>query len=182
MKTRQIALLLATVLFATAAYAGDQEHQKIEIKVISDDGDGETHLSLDSEELGFNLRDMQVGENRSVVDKDGRTILVTRKEDGFTFGVDGKTIDMPMFGAHGERHENYDVHVMHDGMAHERHMAMMAEDGVMVVSGNEIDAATQELIRNALNAAGYESVHFASGHEGGPHQVRMIKEVVKVGE
>ena len=74
MKTRQIALLLATVLFATAAYAGDQEHQKIEIKVISDDGDGETHLSLDSEELGFNLRDVSFAETRADIQMDHQLI------------------------------------------------------------------------------------------------------------
>lgn len=179
MNTRQIALLLATVLFAATAYAGDKDHQKIQIKVVSDDGDGETQLTLDTDELGFSLRDMQVGENRSVVDKEGRTILITRKEDSYAFDVDGKTIDMPLFGAHGEHHKNVDVRVIHDGMPHK---AMMDGKGVVIISGKEIDGATQEIIRNALTAAGHEEVHFADRHKGGPHQVRVVKEVVEVAE
>jgi len=177
MHARQIALLLATVLFAATAYAGDKEHQKIRIEMVSDDG--ETHLTLDTDDLGFKLRDMQLGENRSVVDKEGRTVLITRLEDGYSFDVDGKTIDMPLFGAHDEHHKNVDVRLMHDDM---RHKAMMDGEGVVIISGKEIDAATQEVIRSALTAAGHKEVHFADGHAGGPHQVRVVKEVVKVEE
>jgi hypothetical protein len=147
--------------------------------VISDEGDGETHLTLNSDDLGFNLRDMQVGENRSIVDKEGRPILITRLEDGFTFNVDGKTIDMPLPGAPGEHHKNFDVRVMHDGMPPH---PMMDADGVMVISGKEIDAATQEIIRNALEAAGHKNVRFAGRPEGGPHQLHVVKEVVEVEE
>lgn len=179
MNTRQIALLLATALFAATAYAGDNEHHKMRIEVVSDDGDGETRLTLDSDKLGFKLRDMQLGENRSVVDEEGRTVLITRLEDGYAFDVDGKTINMPLPGNHGEHHKNVDVRVMHDGMPHK---AMMDGEGVVIISGKEIDAATQEVIRNALTAAGHEEVHFADGHKGGPHQVRVVKEVVEVEE
>jgi hypothetical protein len=186
MSTRQIALLLATVIFAAAAYAGDKEHQKMEIKVISEDGDGETHLTLDSDDLDFDLHEMQVGENRSIIDKEGRTVLVTRKEDGYSFDIDGKTIDMPLIGPHGEKmewtfdgdhDEDVDIHVMHGGMGHP---PMMFDDGVMIISGKEIDAATQEIIRNALEATGHENVHFADRPEGGPHRVHVVKEVVEV--
>jgi len=45
---------------------------KMKIKVIADDGDGETYLTLDSDDLGFNLHDMAVGENRSIANKEGR--------------------------------------------------------------------------------------------------------------
>jgi len=179
MNTRQIALLLATVLFAATAYAGDNEHHKMRIEVVSDDGDGETRLTLDSDKLGFKLRDMQLGENRSVVDEEGRTVLITRLEDGYAFDVDGKTINMPLPGNHGEHHGNVDVRVVHDGMPHK---AMMDGEGVVIISGKEIDAATQEIIRNALTAAGHEEVHFADGHKGGPHQVRVVREVVEVEE
>jgi len=189
MTNKQIATVLATLLFATMAYAGDKDHQTMEIMVVSDDGDGPTHLMLDGD---LKLHDMQVGENRSIVDKQDRAILVTRNEDGYSFDVDGKTIEMPLFEAHGdamswtvdgEYGEDVDVRVMHGGV-HEAmpHMAMMAEEGVMIISGKEIDAATQQIIRAALEAAGHESVSFSGGSDGGPHRVHRIEQVVKIKE
>ncbi len=191
MNAKQIATLLATALFATAAYSGEKEHHKMEIKVTMDDGDGETHLILDSDDMGFMPHELQVGENRSIVDKEGRPILITRTEDGVSFEVDGKTIDMPaphegqgmrqVWVKEGDAVEgmDIDVHVLHDGMPPK---AMMKPDGVMIVSGKEIDAATQQLIRTTLESAGHENVHFADGHDGGPHQVHVLKKVVEVSE
>lgn len=187
MTGKQIATLLATALFATAAYAGEKGQHKMEIKVIADDGEGETHLTLDSADLGFNLHDLEVGENRSIVDKEGRPILITRTEDGFAFDVDGKTIDMPAFdGAHeagnvwvtkGDHMADVDVRVIRGGMPHKE---MMGDEGVVIFSGKEIDAATQQLIRTALESAGHENVHFAGGDEDGPHAVHVVKKVVEV--
>ena len=191
MNAKQIATLLATALFATAAYSGEKEHHKMEIKVITDDGDGATHLTLDSDDLGFNLHDLEVGENRSIVDKEGRAILVTRNEKGFTFDVDGKTIEMPAFGGHdGAKvwvskggmapHADIDVHVMHDGEAPNVMIEKMNAEGVMIFSGKEIDEATQQIIRIALESAGHENVHFAGGEDGGPHGVHVVKKVVEI--
>ena len=174
MNAKQTATLLATILFATAAYSGEQEHHKMEIKVIADDGDGATHLTLDSDELGFNLHDMQVGENRSIIDKEGRSILVTRTEENFSFNIDGKTIELPVFDGHGDGNvwaskvdhvEDIDVRVMHDA------------EGVMIFSGKEIDEATQQIIRTALESAGHENVQFAGGGDGGPHGVHVVRKV-----
>lgn len=166
MKFKQVAVLAATVLFATAAFSGDKVHQKMEIKVVSDDGSGESVVVLDSDTLGFDMHEMQVGENRSVVDKNGRAVLITRNEDGFALDVDGKTIDLPAIRRH------------HDGKvwAHQGGDPM-GKDGVLIFSGKEIDAATQELIRTTLATAGHNEVRFADGSEGGPHQVHVIKEI-----
>jgi len=188
MNVKQIATLLATVLFAAVAYAGEKGHRGVEVVVISDDSDGETRLMLDSDDLGFNLHDMQVGENRSIVDKDGRSILITRGEDSYSFDVDGKTIEMPLFDSNenmalwapdADHTSTVDVRVMHDGTAPN---VMIHDEGVMIFSGKEIDEATQKIIRTALESAGHESVHFAGGEEGGPHQVRVIKKVVEIEE
>jgi hypothetical protein len=184
MIAKQTATLLATVLFVTAAYSGEKQHHKMEIKVISDDG--ATHLTLDSDELGFNLHDMQVGENRSIVDKEGRSILVTRGEDNFSFNIDGKTIDLPVFGGHedgnvwvskGDYTSDIDVHVMHGGMAPD---VMFDDEAVMIFSGKTIDEATQQIIRTALESAGHENVRFAGGDVGGPHRVHVVKKFVEV--
>lgn len=165
MKIKQITLLAITSLFAVVAFAGDKSHHKMEIKVVSDDGDGETHVVLDSDDMDFDMHDMQVGENQSIVDKSGRPVLITRTEDGFALDVDGKTVEMPMIKA------------PHDRMAPR---AKMKSEGVMIISGKEIDEATQQVIRSALEAAGHESVHFAGGHDGGPHEVRVVTKVVEV--
>jgi hypothetical protein len=194
MTIKHIAVFTATLLFATAVFAGEDHHAKVEIKVISDDGDGNTHLVLDSDEMGFNLHDMQVGENQSVIDKEGRAVLITRTEDGFAFEVDGKTIDMPDITAPDANsvvvgdfefatETDVDVHVIrnHIGTPPAPH-AMAGMDGVMIVSGKKIDEATQQVIRIALETAGHESVHFAAGHGGGPHQVRVVSKVIEVSD
>jgi hypothetical protein len=186
MNAKQTATLLATILFATAAYSGEKEHHKMEIKVIADDGQGATHLTLDSDELGFNLHDMQLGENRSVVDKEGRSILVTRGEENFIFNIDGKEIEIPAFDGHDGSNvwvskvdfdEDIDMHVMHDGMAPD---VMFEAEGVMIFSGKAIDEATQQVIRTALESAGHENVNFSGGGEGGPHGVHVVSGAVEV--
>ncbi len=181
MNAKQIATLLATILFAAAAYAGEKQHHKMEIEVIMDDGDGETHLTLDSNDLGFNIEDMQVGENRSITDKAGRPILITRTEEGYSFDVDGKTIDMPAFGKHGVApHADVDVHMMHHGDAPNVMIETMDGEGVMIFSGKEIDDATQRIIRTALESAGHENVHFAGGDGNAPHGVHVVKKVIEI--
>ena len=194
MTFKQFAVFVVIGLFATTVWSGEESHQKIEIKVISDDGGDRTHFVLDSDELGFNLHDMQVGENQSVVDKEGRAVLITRTEDGFSFEVDGKTIQMPAFDGSHEKNVwvsngefapdvDVDVRVMHKGMRMHPGMAphaMMGDEGVMIISGKEIDAATQQVIRTALESAGHESVHFVGGGEGGLHQIHVIEKVVEV--
>lgn len=194
MKFKQFAVFVVIGLFASTVWSGEKAHQKIEVKVISDDGEGQTHLILDSDELGFNLHEMQVGENQSIVDKDGRAVLVTRNENGFSFDVDGKTIEMPAFdGLHennvwisdGGSAPEVDVQIRTLGGGMGRHhgmapRAMFAEEGVMIISGKKIDDATQQVIRTALESAGHESVHFAGGDEGGAHQIHVVKEMVEV--
>ena len=189
MKFKQLAVFVVIGLFATTVWSGEKAHHETKIAIIELDGGSETRIELDSDDLGFNLHDMQVGENRSIVDKEGRSILVTRGEENFTFEVDGKTIEMPAFEDHDGGNVwvskgdfapdvDFDVRVMHDGMAP---MAMGME-GVMIVSEKEIDEATQQIIRTALESAGHENVHFAGGHEGRPHQVHVIKKVVEVSD
>ncbi len=171
MRIKQLTMLAVIGLFATAVWSGEEMHHTMKIAIVEADGDSEIRIELDSDDLGFNLHEMQVGENRSIVDKEGRSILITRGEDNFTFDVDGKTIEMPLFDGHDGR-------VMHHGSGP---MAMGLE-GVMIVSEKEIDEATQQIIRTALESAGHEKVHFAGGHEGGPHRVHVIRKVVEVSD
>jgi hypothetical protein len=194
MTAKQIAILLAAVLFAGTAYSGDKHH-KMEIKVVEDDGDGETSVVIDSDDMGFKLHDLAVGETRNFVDKEGRPIEISRGDDGFSINVDGKTIDLPgidklhrVKGGHGKRKViigdgehavDMDVRVIRAGGPH---IEMMDGEGVMIFSAKEIDEATKQIIRTALESTGHEKVHFADGDEGGLHEVHVIKEVVKASD
>ena len=176
-----------------------QDQTRVQIEVISDDGDHDAvRIELDSDDMGFNLHDMQEGENRSIVDKDGRTILVTRNADGFSFNVDGKTIDMPLIasGHHGvviadaEHGENVDVRVMkHAGVGTPAHYGKVAMpvhmDGTMIMTGKPVDEATQQAIKSLLESAGHEGeVRFMDRerlHES-HKQVQVIEERIEISE
>lgn len=92
--------ILTLLGLATVAIASEEMRSKLAIAVIEDGGD-ELRLDLDSEDFGFNLHDMQLGENYAFVDEAGRNVLVTRTEAGFDFSIDGKSISMPAPGADG---------------------------------------------------------------------------------
>jgi len=186
MKISKIVLALAVLGLAVVALAGEEMRTNIAIAVV-DDSDGEVRIELDSDDLGFNLHDMQEGENRSIVDKSGRTILVTREADGFTFDVDGKTIKMPAFDGdhHGmvwvdaDHDEDIDVRVMKDASF----VTAGSMDGIMIMSGKPIDEATQQAITSLLESAGHGSDVRFIDHDGphsGPHGVHVIKKHVEI--
>ncbi len=126
MKFRNILLGMAIVGLAGNALAG-----------------GDVTIAINSEELGFNLHDMQEGENRSIIDESGRSVLVTRTADGFTFNIDGEIVEMPaLFGGYhamagSEDGEEVDVnmHVMHRAQIAGRHDL----NGTMIICGKPID-------------------------------------------
>lgn len=121
MKFKNLVSITAVLMLASAAFAGEEMHTKMKIAVVDGSDDGEVRVELDSDELGFDLHDMQVGENQSVVDASGRSILVTRETDGFLLNVDGKTIKLPALDGDHESvwvenidaDADVDVHVMH---------------------------------------------------------------------
>lgn len=115
--------VISLIAIGALGVALAQEEAHVKIVVATDDSDGESiHMQFDSDDVGFNLHDMQEGENQAFVDEVGRTILVTRQADGYTFDVEGKTIKMPLIdGDHkrmlhliGDHDENVEVHVEHD--------------------------------------------------------------------
>ena len=121
MKLSKIFTSLAMLGLVGLAIADDKP--RYDVEVIADDGHSEaTYINFNSDDVGFNLHDLQVGENQAIVDEQGRTILVTREADGFTFNVDGKSVSVSMFhGEHdvmtqvqGEDLANIDVEVIHE--------------------------------------------------------------------
>jgi len=185
MKLMKIVTMIAALGLAGLATGEEQVRTKIAI-AVADDSSEDVRIEFDSEDQGFNLHDMQEGENRSIVDKSGKTILVTRQADGFSFDVDGKTVDVPLFeGAHdksvwiadGAEHD-IDVHVMGDA----KFISSDEMGGVMVMSGKPIDEATQQAIKSLLESAGHGSdVNFINHeqHNGGEHHVKVVRKVVE---
>lgn len=172
---------VASLMLAAVAVADENIEMKIKIDIDDGSGGEPIFLSLDSETMGFALHDMQLGEIQSVVDESGRSILITRETDGIKFEVDGKTINMPLFGAEHEaiwiddgNFEDIDVQIHRIGglVGHE------GSDGIMIISGKAIDDATQESIRSLLLSSGHDDgVEFIDGGEmgGGIHKKIIIK-------
>ena len=160
MNFRKILLGALALGLAGSALADDNVAMKMSIAVV--DGAGEKNFTIDSDNLGFDLHDMQEGESRSIVDEAGQAILITRTSDGFSLNIDGETIDLPSFD--GESHggmmwsgegggSDVDVHVIHD-----TNVATMVEmDGTMIISAKPIDATTQQAIKDLLGTSGYSS-------------------------
>jgi hypothetical protein len=188
----KLLLSVVAVGLASAALAEDDVKMTMAIAVVDDDGGNERNFKINSDDLGFDLQEMQEGENRSIVDESGKNILVTRTSDGFSFNIDGETIDLPAL--HGEGHHGMvwvgdgdasevDVHVMHDTnvtMMHEMNDTMI--NNTMIISGKPIDAATQQAIRDLLGSSGYASeVSFIdrdAAHDGNV----IIKKVERIVE
>ncbi len=188
MKLWNISLVLVSLGLAFVALAGEEMKTRMAVAMVDGDSHGMVRLELDSDELGFNLHDMQEGENRSIVDKSGRNILVTREADGFRIDIDGKTIKMPLFDGkhHGpmwlgdEDFSDIDVHVMRNRSIASAH----GMNGVMIVSEKPIDEATQLAIKSMLESAGHGSeVRFidANGTHGSPHMIKVIEKKVELG-
>jgi hypothetical protein len=185
MKLIKIAVFAVSLLLAGVVSAGEEHQMKVRVVVADSDGGDEVRLNLDSDDLGFNLHDMQEGETRSIVDESGRSILITRGAKGFKFDVEGKTIEMPLFDS-GEGDlwvsdggvENVEVQVLRDA-------AFVSSDnleGVTILSSQPIDEVTRDGIKSLLGSSGHSGeVNFIDTSDGphGLHKVRVItKEVV----
>ena len=179
--------ILALVLPALAS-AGQEEDMHITI-AVDDPHSGEvTSVMLDSEDLGFSLDELQVGETRSFIDADGRSVLITRQQQGFKLDVDGKTIELPAI------HDAHTATMVSSGViAHPSATAVRVsqsagaihlgeERGIMIFSGDVIDDATKEGIKSLLLSSGYNSdVQFVDASEAlGLHKVEILDTDVDV--
>lgn len=170
---------------AGSALAGDETKRVMAIEVVGDDSTNASSFFFNSEDLGFDLDEMQVGETRSVIDESGKSVLITRKEDGFSFNVDGKEIDLPDFadGEHEGMHwvsadgdDDINVHVMRNVET----TSMRSMEGTVILSSDPIDDATQQAIKSLLESAGYDSEVQFIDHHGEHERKVMIKKVEKV--
>jgi len=185
---KKFAVLFWAFLLATAAVAGEEYRTRIEIQV-DDDESGHQSFKFDSKDAGFDPHDLAVGETRVLTGESGNTAQLTRTEDGFEMEVNGETIDL------GDLTDMDDPHSMHrvagDGeMKKHKKIKMIKTDdehGVTIISGDAIDDATRDRIREVLESAGHDGeVVFIDSNEltaAGPHgrhEVRIIKKEVDV--
>jgi hypothetical protein len=186
MSLKSVISVALVIGLAGSAMAGDEAKMKMAIELVGEEGTHAKQFMIKSDDLGFDLHEMQVGESRSIVDESGQNILVTRGQDGFSFNVDGETIELPDFqgGEHGGMHwiaegdDDVNVHVMRDVNV----TTMNATSGTLIVSPKPIDAATQQAIKSVLESAGYDNDVEFIDHDGAEHGKVMIKKVERVVE
>lgn len=186
---KKIAVIFWAFLLAAAAVASEEHRTKIEIE-IDDDQAGQQSFRFDSQDAGFGLHDMIMGETRVLTGESGNTAEVTRTEDGFVLDVNGETIEL------GDLHDMDGPHVMHmRGGEHGelkqlkkvRVLETEDENAVTIISGKAIDEETRDRIREALRSGSQDGeVVFIDGSElstGATHKrhaVRIIKKEVDV--
>jgi phage gp45-like len=170
---------------ASAVLAGDDGKHETFIKVVKAGGDSDVRIELDSDDMGFNLDDLQVGETRSVVDDEGRSILITREEEGFSFNVDGEIVQLPML--HGEHdgtvwigdETDVDVHVI----GKQAFIDEGSIDGPVIITGQAVDEATRQAIEAALQSSGHAGevtfIDRETAHDG-ERRVKVIRKQVKL--
>lgn len=176
---------LAILIAFGTAIADEKIERKMEIKVVVDgdlsDDSGAVHWT--SESMDFDLQDLEVGEARTIENETGKPVTVTRGEEGFTFDIDGQTIDMPdvgeraahmaFIGTHGADHD-IDIEVIGDAYT----AGSRSTEGVTIISSKPLDASVRESIKSVLMSAGNnDEVIFIDGTDNAQRVMVMKKEV-----
>ncbi len=188
MKTLKVLAWAVTLIFS--ATAADVEEKRImKIVVAGDSSRDSTAFHWTSDDADFDMQGMQLGETRSIVDESGSSVLITREAEGFKFDVDGETIIVPDFdidGAHmafvggSDFSTDVDIEIIGD------HHKMSAGDtgGVTIISGEALDASTQDSIKAVLQSAGRDDeVIFIDGSSGADgKQVRVIRRKIEIAQ
>jgi hypothetical protein len=193
-KIKKYVVLFWAFLLATAAVAGEEHRTHIEI-AVEDDGSGERSFTFDSDDAGFDLQSLAVGETRAVTDASGNVANVSRTEAGFEVEVAGETINLGDPGTdedfamhmHDDAHAvDVDTDVLIEGSKQIRIVKKGdAADNVTVISGGAIDDATRQRIREALASAGMDTeVEFIDSTEfdtnGARKEVHIIRKELDV--
>lgn len=180
MSTLKLAAM--AILLASGAATAQDVEKKTEIKMMVADGSGEAStVHWPSDDMDFDIQDLAVGETRTIESESGRSVTITRAEEGFNFDVDGRTVTMPDMGAHGTHmafvgdsaiHEEIDINVDADVRVVKAHQP----EGVTIVSGKPLEQSVQDSIRSVLISAGNdEEVTFIDGSADGSRI--MVKKI-----
>ena len=188
MKLSRMAALAVTLIIAATALAQVEEQREMNIVIAGTSSDDSTTVHwIGSDDSGFDMQGMQVGETQSIVDESGRSVLITRQEEGFRFDIDGETVLVPDMGAHGEYltltdgsdvTADFDVEFVGNPYA----TPTFGNTGVTIISGEPLDATTRESIKAVLQSAGRNDEVTYIDHSGDSHgrQIQMIRKKVEV--
>ncbi|MGI9233694.1 MAG: hypothetical protein ACR2RD_08705 [Woeseiaceae bacterium] len=187
MSLRISAAGIFALLIAANGLANEDQRTRIEIAVDEDDA-GERTFVFDSQDAGFDLQSMVVGESRSITDRSGTTADIRRTESGFEIDVGGETIQLPEIAEHEGLHGEHEVELLVDDdeavvVKNVRKVKMIksgSADGVTIISADEISPETRERIAEILTSSGLdgEIVYIDDGdiHDG-EHQASEKREI-----
>lgn len=194
MKVQKYLAFAMIPLFAATAVADVEDEREMKIVVAGAvTGDHETIHWTTTGAPGLDMHSMQVGETQSFIDDTGRSVLVTREENGFRFDVDGKTVNVPAPGVAGDyltltgatdATAVFDVEIVgdHPPPPFPPPPMFYGVSGVTIISDEPLDAATQESIRAVLISVGRDDevtfVDRSKGFAGG--RVHAIRETVEI--
>ncbi|MDX1406268.1 MAG: hypothetical protein R3192_17145, partial [Woeseiaceae bacterium] len=153
MKPFKLLALTVSLLFAAQVVADDVETESISVFVAGEAGHPPAPMHwIDSRLSGIDIHGMQVGETQSIVDDNGRSVMITREENGFRFDVDGRSIEipeMPRFAGYASMQADpnmtadFDVEIVGGDFA----MPLHEGNTVTIISGEPLDASVQESIK-----------------------------------
>lgn len=189
MTMRKIAATAALLAVGSIAFAGQDVEKRVDIRLEVVEGDEPVSIAFSSDDLDFDPMALQVGESRSIVTDDGRSVLLTRTDGGLSLNIDGRDIELPGFGDIGMSEDDIAaLEIEHEHAVHDVSVdgAVFISDGdtagITIVSDDAIDAATRESIRGVLQSAGYDSeVRFIdTTSAAGAHHVEKVIHVRKL--
>lgn len=187
MNMSKFVILIWAFLLATAAVAGDEQRTKIAI-AVEGDAAGEQSFHFDSEDAGFDLSSLAIGESRVWADESGNVANIMRTTDGYEVDVAGEKIILGDLT--GDEMVDIDTAVEVEGVRKVKMIRKGGGDDVTIISAEPFDEATRQRVREALQASGQNSeVIFIDGsefsthgesHARGHHEVRIIRKELDV--
>lgn len=98
MKPKALTIIFFALMLSAATLASEkQRHIRIHVDAQEGHDTDIQSFRFDSDETGFDLEELQLGESRAYVDEDGNNLFVVRTEDGFDFDINGRKFSLPDF-------------------------------------------------------------------------------------
>ena len=126
-----LAGLAALLISASVTFAEPERHEKVMLKVKTDDGIAET----------VTIENLEVGESEFVTTESGKEVFVTRDEEGYALEIDGQIIDVRL--PHMEGDHTW-VHAGDGGQHRKRVMFIDDDANVHEVDGDFVFISEDE--------------------------------------
>lgn len=151
--TLTLSMIIMLFTAVSAVLAGDTRTEVYKFKFDGDNG--AVNVELNSETMGFSLRDLQAGDSRTTVTEDGTSVTIARLAETYSLAVGAQVFEIPASHVSGpmmEAHEDHRVAIAH-GMS----------EGLTIISKEPLDETRRDTIRSALAAAGIvDDIEFLS--------------------